>query len=55
MQSKFSKDLLETLNLRALNKFSLDKDFSDIDLTCSSQVPELEKVRPRCLWEEVCS
>ena len=45
----FSKDFLETLNLRALNKFSLDQDFSKIDLTCSSQVPELEKVRPRCL------
>ena len=22
-------------------------------MTCSSQVPELDKVRPRCLWEEV--
>ena len=40
----FSKDFLETLNLRALNRFSLDQDFSEIDLTCSSQVPELEKV-----------
>ena len=35
----FSKDFLETLNLRAFNKFSLDQDFSDIDLTCSSQLP----------------
>ena len=44
MQSTFfSKDFLETLNLRALNRFSLDQDFSEIDLTWSSQVPELEK------------
>ena len=39
----FSKDFLETLNLRALNTFSLDQDFSEIYLTCSSQVPKLEK------------
>ena len=49
----FSKDFLETLNLRALYRFSLDQNFSDIDLTCSSRVPELENVRPRCLWQEV--
>ena len=49
----FSKDFLETLNLRAFNKFSLDQDFSYIDLTCSSQLPVFEKVRPRCLWKEV--
>ena len=46
----FSKDFLETLNLRALNRFSLDQDFSKIYLTCSSKVPELEKDRPKCLW-----
>ena len=40
----FSKDFLETLNLRAFNKFSLDQDFSDIDLICSSQLPLFEKV-----------
>ena len=28
-----------TLNLRALNKLSLDPDFSEIDFNCSSQVP----------------
>ena len=49
----FSKDFLETLNLRAFNKFSLDQDFSDIYLTCSSQLPVFEKVRPRCLLNEV--
>ena len=49
----FSKDFLETLNLRALSTFSLDQDFFEICLTCSSQVPALEKVRPRCLREEM--
>ena len=39
----FSKDFLETLNLRAFNKLSLDQNFSETDLTCSSQVSELEK------------
>ena len=34
------KDFLKTLYLRALNRSSLDQDFSEIDLTCSSQVPE---------------
>ena len=49
----FSKDFLETLNLRAFNKFSLDQDFSDIDLTWPFQIPVFEKVRPSCLWKEV--
>ena len=49
----FSEDFLETLNLRAFNKLSLDQDFSDIDLTCSYQLPVFEKVRPRFLWKEV--
>ena len=40
----FSKHFLKTLNLKALNRLSLDQDFSEIDLTCSSQVPELKKL-----------
>ena len=39
----FSKDFLETLNLSAFNKISLNQDFSDIDLTCSSQLPVFGK------------
>ena len=47
----FSKDFLETLNLRAFNKFSLDQDFSDLDLTCSSQLPVFEKSKTQVLME----
>ena len=39
----FSKDFLKTLNLRAFNKFSLDQDFSDLYLTCSSQLSVFKK------------
>ena len=42
----FSRDFLETLNLRALNKFSLDQDFSDIDLTCFPNYQYLKKLDP---------
>ena len=42
----FSKELLETLNLKVFNKFSLDQDFSDINLTWSSQLPVFGKKDP---------
>ena len=48
---KESKVFLETLILRVFNKFSLDQDFSDIDVTCSTQLPVFEIVRPSCLWK----
>ena len=42
----FSKEFLETLNLKIFNKFSLDQDFSDINLTWSSQLPVFGKKDP---------
>ena len=49
----YAKYIFPKIFSKAHSKLSLDQDFPEKDLTCSSQVPELEKVKPRCLWEEV--
>ena len=46
----FSKDVLLTLNLRALRRLRRVQAFSDIFFTCIFQSHESENVRPRCLW-----